>query len=110
MNSSFAPLGPRSLNSLITNCPAEAEVPLNGVQANARGVTISDHELSVPVSTAAWSDASTCHVPKVFAPFNLFNSPTGSCGPNPRVGQLGELAIGNQLPVYGACALVASRM
>ena len=40
-------------------CPAEAGGPANGVQAKARGVTISDQLLSVPVSPPAWSEAST---------------------------------------------------
>src|ERR1044072_4223014 len=110
MNSSLPPPGPRTRNSLTINRPLVAVGPKNGLQANAVGVTISDQPLSVPVSIAAWSETSTRHVPRVLASFILLSSPTGSCGPNPSVGQLGELAIGNQLPVYGACALVASKI
>src|SRR5690348_18395186 len=92
----------------MTNCPVFAGGPKNGLHAKAIGVTISDQLLSVPVSIAAWSETSTCHVPRVLAPFILLSSPTGSGEPKPSVGQLGELAIGSQLPVYGACAFVAS--
>ncbi len=41
----------------------------------------------------------------MLAPFILLSSPTGSCGPKPRAGQLGELAMGSQLAVYGACGV-----
>jgi hypothetical protein len=83
----------------MTSCPAVATGPKNGEQAKARGVTMSDQPLSVPTSPPAWSEARTCQVPNVLAPLSLFSSPTGSCGPKPRTGQLGELAIGIQLPV-----------
>src|ERR1044072_716613 len=112
MNSFSAPfgLGPRRRNSLMMSCPEVAEGPANGVQAKARGVMMSDQLLSVPGMPPSWSEGSTCHVPSVLAPLSLFSSPTGSCGPKPRTGQLGELAMGNQLPVYGACALGARSM
>jgi hypothetical protein len=38
-------------------CPAVAAGPANGLQVKARGVTMSDQEFNVPVSTAAWSEA-----------------------------------------------------
>jgi hypothetical protein len=53
-------------------------IRVNGVAVKARGVTISDQPLSVPVSTANWSDTSTVQIPFVLVPLKRLKLPTGS--------------------------------
>ena len=49
---------------------------VNAEQVNARGVTMSDQPLSVPVSNGSWSATRTVQSPLVPRPFSRDNCPT----------------------------------
>src|SRR5947209_16911543 len=78
----------------------------NTVHANALGVTMRLHWLSVPVSKAASSATCMRQSPAVLSPLKRDSCPTGS-GPRfgmPNSDQMGLLNAGNQVLVNGASA------
>src|SRR5436309_3331713 len=99
-------LEPSSVGPLTLLVPETAAVGATALQVNAVGVTISDHEFSVPVSASASSATCIFQVPCVLRPLTRESWPTGS---GPRFGmpnrlQIGELNAGSQSPVNGASA------